>query len=74
MSNNNSLYGIDIEKTVLASYIAEPSLFISSKLETNTFFFAFHKNLFQALEKLNDKDLPFEIALIKKELGNNFHG
>lgn len=71
--SNNSLYGIDIEKTVLASYIAEPSLFISSKLETNTFFFAFHKNLFQALEKLNDKDLPFEIALIKKELGNKFN-
>ena len=71
--SNNSLYGIDIEKTVLASYIAEPSLFISSKLEINTFFFAFHKNLFQALEKLNDKDLPFEIALIKKELGNKFN-
>ena len=71
--SNNSLYGIDIEKTVLASYIAEPSLFISSKLEINAFFFAFHKNLFQALEKLNDKDLPFEITLIKKELGNKFN-
>lgn len=71
--SKNSLYGIDIEKTVLASYITEPSLFISSKLEKNTFFFAFHKELYQALENLCDKDLPFEIVLMKKELGNKFN-
>ncbi|AII15594.1 DnaB domain-containing protein (plasmid) [Campylobacter iguaniorum] len=71
--SNNSLYGIDIEKVVLASYISEPSLFISSKLEPDTFFFTFHKDLFKTLEKLCNNELPFEEPLIKKELGTNFN-
>lgn len=71
--SNNSLYGIDIEKVVLASYIAEPSLFFSSKVEKDSFFFAFHKDLYQALEILFDKDLPFEKTLIREELGHKFN-
>ena len=69
----NSLYNINIEKTVLNSIIFEPALFddLAGTMRPDDMFHPFHKALFKTLGTLNDEKLPIADEFIKQKMLKN---
>jgi replicative DNA helicase len=68
MSNN--LYNLNIERSVLASIIFEPSSFedIAAKIVSQDFYLLFHRELFSVLSDLLGKEIAFDDTLLKDVL------
>ena len=67
------LYNVNYEKTVLSSFIFEPTSFdkFKNNLTEESFYLPSHKNIFKTLISLDDSNLPltedFIVKLMKKE-------
>jgi len=65
-----NLYNIAFERTVLSAIIFDPEQFdeLSSQLKKDDFYLPAHKDIFEAMLLLMQKDLPIDEEFIKKEL------
>ncbi|WP_421715819.1 DUF3987 domain-containing protein [Arcobacter arenosus] len=70
--NNNSAndisHMINIEKSVLSSFLFEPNLFerVHNELNQNSFCFESHKLIFDCMKKLHEKGFPIDEDFIRK--------
>ena len=73
MNSSNALFNLNIERAVLSSIIFEPDIFsdISLKIGSEVFFNPFHKELFDILINLEQKEKPFDEDFIEIELRKN---
>lgn len=62
----------NIEKTVLATLIDNYDLFPNTSLKAEYFYNFKHKKIFETLQNLYKKELPFDENLILKELDSTF--
>lgn len=62
----------NIEKTVLATLIDNYDLFENCSLKSEYFYNFKHKKIFETLQKLYKKELPFDENLILKKLDSTF--
>ena len=69
----NTLYNINIEKTVLNSVVFEPALFddLAGSMRSDDMFHPFHKALFKTIAQLNDEKLPIADEFIKQKMLKN---
>lgn len=69
----NSLYNINIEKTVLNSVIFEPALLddMAGNMRADDMYHPFHKSLFKTLVILNDEKMPIADEFIKQKMLKN---
>ncbi len=65
-----NLYNIAFERTVLSAIIFDPEQFdeLSSQLKKDDFYLPAHKDIFEAMLLLMQKDLPIDEEFLKKEL------
>ncbi len=65
-----TLYNINIERSVLNSIIFEPSQFedVESKLQTDDFYLPAHQEIYTAMTDLHREDQPIDEEFIKKRL------
>jgi len=66
----NNLYNLAFERSILSSIIFEPSEFdeLSVELKSDDFYLPAHKDIFDAMLTLLQKDQPIDEEFIKKEL------
>jgi len=66
----DNLYNLSFERSVLSSIIFEPQQFdeLSVTLKEDDFYLSGHKDIFNAMIKLLQKELPIDEEFIKKEL------
>lgn len=69
----NSLYNINIERTVLNSAVFEPALLddLAGSMRPDDMYHPFHKALFKTLILLNDEKLPIADEFIKQKMVKN---
>ncbi|MEN4053703.1 MULTISPECIES: DUF3987 domain-containing protein [Sulfurimonas] len=69
----NENYNINAEQAVLSSLLYAPERFTeySKELNKDIFFPIGHKNIYEAMLALNERNLPIEEEFIKKELSKN---
>ena len=65
-----TLYNINIERSVLNSIIFEPSQFeeVESKLQADDFYLPIHQEIYLAMVELHREDKPIDEEFIKKRL------
>ena len=66
------LHNINIERAILSSIIFNPESFdeLASSLKSEDFYLPFHRYLYEAMEILEQQDLPIDEDFLKKELSN----
>ncbi len=66
----NSLYNLNIERSILSLIIFDPSTFeeVISILKAEDFYLPFHQHLFRAMESLNRAEKPIDEEFLKEEL------
>lgn len=62
---NDEYYNLAIERSVLASCIFEPALFVRSGLSSDDFYLHAHQNIFNAMRDLSDQDRPIDEEFIR---------
>jgi len=68
--NSNQFYDYNLELTVLSSILYSPENFVG--IDKEIFAHPALKNIYKAIQNLNDKDLPIEEAIIRNYLVNSF--
>lgn len=72
----NTLYNVNMERSVLSSILNNPALFedIASEINSNVFYLPEHKNIFEAMDFLEKNDKPIDQEFLVKKLSqdNNF--
>ncbi|MDF1882236.1 replicative DNA helicase [Sulfurimonas sp. MAG313] len=65
-----TLYNINIERSVLNSIIFEPSQFddVEAKLNTDDFYLPAHQEIYTAMKELHRESMPIDEEFIKKRL------
>ncbi len=68
------IYDLSIEKGIFSAILFNPEVYedISEILKANDFYLPIHKKIFQAMDRLNQKDEPISEDFIKKEMGSDF--
>ncbi len=66
----DNLYNLAFERSILSSIVFEPSQFddLSVMLQVDDFYLPAHQDIFKAITKLFQNDLPIDEEFIKKEL------
>ncbi|WP_428738324.1 replicative DNA helicase [Sulfurimonas sp.] len=66
----DNLYNLAFERSILSSIVFEPSQFddLSVMLQVDDFYLPAHQDIFKAIMKLFQNDLPIDEEFIKKEL------
>ncbi len=67
---NTNLHNINIERSILSSIIFNPSIYgdIASIINANDFYLPAHKNIFDAMEYLENTDMPIDEEFLTKKL------
>jgi replicative DNA helicase len=64
----DNLYNINIERAVLASFLFNPLLFADNTMRSFDFYLPVHKNVYKAMQKLEEREEPIDEEFIKLEL------
>jgi len=69
-SNNDNLYNLAFERSILSSIVFEPGQFdeLSTTLKKDDFYLPAHQDIFQSMITLLQRDEPIDEEFIKKEL------
>ncbi|MDR0666842.1 MAG: hypothetical protein LBF71_05470 [Campylobacteraceae bacterium] len=68
---NSHLYNVNIERSVLASFLFDPLIFSDNKMCAFDFYLPAHRNIFEAMEKLENREEPIDEEFIKIELSKD---
>lgn len=70
----NEIYDLSIEKGIFSAILFNPEVYedINEVLQAGDFYLPIHKKIFQAMDRLNQKDEPLSEDFIKREMGKDF--
>ena len=64
----DSYYNLSFERSILNSIVFNPSIFSSINLTSSSFFLESHRNIFKAIQNLNNAEKPIDEEFIRIEL------